>query len=84
MLASAFGYESVVKTLLNNGAEINYQNKGGQTALMWASKRGRVMSVKVLLDSGADINFKNSKGDTALSVAKTEAIAQLLLAAGAK
>ena len=58
LIWSAFhGYESVVRLLLNYGANINQGDNRGFTALMAAAQNGYESTVRLLLDKGADINL---------------------------
>ena len=54
------GHLGIVKILLNNGADINLQGSGGQTALAMASYEGHSDIVKHLLDNGADVLLHDS------------------------
>lgn len=47
-----------VKTLIRSGADINSEDKGGVTALMWAAKNGHLEIVKELLKFGVSIRMK--------------------------
>ena len=47
-----------VKTLIRSGADINSEDKGGVTALMWAAKNGHLEIVKELLKFGVSIRIK--------------------------
>lgn len=51
------------------GADVNYQNGDGRSALMRAAKRDRKDVVQVLIDNGADVNLTDNKGKTALMAA---------------
>ena len=56
-MASEYGYETVVKQLLENGAEVNAQlGRHLGTALYMASRAGPEAMVKLLLGNGADVN----------------------------
>lgn len=48
--------EGAVETLLKFGADINFRNRRGETALYMASKRNRLKNVQTLLKYGFDIN----------------------------
>ena len=77
---------NIVKTLLDRGADVNYQDTDSSTALMWASKAGLKEITSLLLKAGADINVRSNKGDTALIFASHgghKEIVPLLLKAGA-
>lgn len=52
-----------ISLLIEAGADVNYQNKGGLTALHYASvsMRPNAMEImKILIDAGADPNLKDS------------------------
>jgi hypothetical protein len=55
--------------LLASGADVNYSDSHGWTALMFASENGHVVVVKKLLGAGADVNYSGSYGWTALMLA---------------
>ena len=57
--------------ILQNGANPNVADKGGLTALMWASQNGKPDLVRALLQMGANANAVNKKGQTALYLAMT-------------
>lgn len=56
--------------MIENGADINLQNKNGNTLLLIASASGH-QSVKSLLAKGAKCNIANNKGQTPLYMAGT-------------
>ena len=78
----------MVELLLKVGADANTVLPGGETALMTASRTGKVGAVKALLAAAADVNAKESKfGQTALMWAAAEGHAETvdaLVAAGAQ
>jgi len=85
--AAWLGKVEEVKTLLDHGADINFQDKFGDTALMIVSSKGNTEMVKILLDHGADVNLQDKFGDTALKHASRKGhnrVMELLKAAGAK
>ncbi len=55
-----------VYALLNKGATINADDEDGQTALMFAARKGYMDMVQILLDNGADVKAKSQYGATAL------------------
>lgn len=63
--AALFDKPEMVKTLIEAGADLNFQNKEGSTALITAAFFGRPAIVKILLDNGADKTIKNKYGATA-------------------
>lgn len=63
--------------LLDGQADINAQDGQGNTALMWAAKKGDTIIIKMLLEYKADQSIRNLKGKNALTFAmlsKVEAI----------
>jgi ankyrin repeat protein len=76
-----------VKSVLDQGADVNAKDIDGWTALMYASLNGYADIVKYLIDHGADINVKNKYGETALLLASKhdyQDIVALLESHGAK
>ncbi len=56
--AAGLGELELAKALLERGAEINYQDTEGWTALHWAARAERVGIVKYLISKGADVNLQ--------------------------
>ncbi|WP_339041993.1 ankyrin repeat domain-containing protein [Spiroplasma endosymbiont of Apeira syringaria] len=50
-----------LKVLLENGADVNYEDQDGNTSLMLAAESGFLEVVKVLLENGADVNYESQK-----------------------
>jgi hypothetical protein len=89
MKAAANGNQNAIEELLSSGANINVQDQGGQTALMYVCRSAKPSAavVKLLLASGADVNVRSHSGYTALLWAQTKndrEIIRLLKNAGAK
>jgi len=60
----------MINTLLKAGANPNFQDSDGNTALIDAIEFNQTADViEALLKAGADINLKNKKGETALVIA---------------
>lgn len=82
-IACSRGHCSVVKLLLEKGAEVNVTCTGDfRTPLMTASYNGRKDVVQILLEAGADYDFQDRLGNTALSDCasrKFEAIESLII-----
>lgn len=57
---------SLTQLLLDNGANINYQNKAGNTTLMFSAENPRVF--KFLIERGADWTLENHEGETVLDI----------------
>jgi hypothetical protein len=78
---------SVVRFLLEHGADINAQSRSGWTPLHQASCYGALEVVRLLLEHGADVEAKDNDGDTALQVAADrgyDKVVELLREHGAK
>ncbi len=59
-------------------AYINAQDNYGDTALIVASRCGKIHVVRALLNKGADMGIKNSRGQDAASVASSNRIRAIL------
>lgn len=64
--ACRLGHHNAALLLINFGANINYQNDKGWTALMLANDKGHAFCVQVLLDNNANMDLVCLKGSTAL------------------
>jgi hypothetical protein len=82
IVAAAGGQEAMVRMLLQRGAGVNLQGRGGVTALMIAAAfKGHTTIVQALLDAKADASLQDTNDTTALMLAehyKHAATAQLL------
>ncbi|MBE6449569.1 MAG: ankyrin repeat domain-containing protein [Alphaproteobacteria bacterium] len=59
-----------VRRLIAEGVDINAVDEHGNTALMYAAKKGFSLTIEALVKAGADVNFQKSEvGITALSFA---------------
>ena len=58
-----------VQCLLDIGANVNYQDDDGVTALMWAVGVNNIDIIHQLLQAGADVHIQGKNGVTALMVA---------------
>lgn len=84
IVACAYGYEDIVKYLLNiPGIDINAQNMEGYSPLISTAWNGRINIVKLLIQAPElDVNAQNDEGITALmgtALNGTTDIANLLL-----
>lgn len=60
-----------IEKLLDQGADINFKDKEGKTALHWACTYGHFKAVETLIYNGADIHARDYMGSTPLhAVAK--------------
>jgi uncharacterized protein len=81
-----------LKLLIDTGANLDWEDYAGNTAIMWAVRLGHTEIMNLLLNhdstqnTKADVNKQNNNGETAVMVAvqqgRSEAL-QLLLQAGA-
>jgi ankyrin repeat protein len=69
MAASHRGSLETVRVLVNKGADVNFQNNAGQTALYTAAMKGANDVVRFLLDSGANVNIQSNNGNTPMHAA---------------
>jgi ankyrin repeat protein len=60
---------SVLRLLLEHGADVNAQNQIGLAPLHWASLNGALEGVRLLLEYGADVEADCKDGKTALQCA---------------
>lgn len=75
-----------IRTLLEQGADVNAPQVDGMTALHWAAYRDDLEAAKLLLKAGADVAATNRYGVTPLPLACTNgnaAMVELFLEAGA-
>lgn len=86
-IAISFFNFSGVKILVERGADLELQDKKGDTALTLATMEANLLNiVDYLIAKGANINHQNNQGSTALMLAvidSNEAVVQRLLNAGA-
>ena len=90
---SQAGYETIVRALIEAGADVNKAMINNSTPLIVAAQNGQEAVVRTLLDAGAYVNQKAVGGETPLSVATTPisnvdqgdhaAVVQILRDAGA-
>ncbi len=96
LLTACHGSGELVEALIAEGAQVNAQNKDGETPLILAVLRAAAFNgrlrrrflgiISALLQKGADLNPKDRTGRTALDwalVLGQEDIAALLLESGA-
>ena len=60
------GYIRLIQVLIQNGANVNVQNKYGKTAIHLANQYGHKDCIETLLRAGADVSIQNIYGRTAL------------------
>uniref|UniRef100_A0A2K5PW53 Euchromatic histone lysine methyltransferase 1 n=1 Tax=Cebus imitator TaxID=2715852 RepID=A0A2K5PW53_CEBIM len=68
-LAAKKGHYEVVQYLLSNGQmDVNCQDDGGWTPMIWATEYKHVDLVKLLLSKGSDINIRDNSTPKAINV----------------
>lgn len=67
--ASTLRDGTIVKMLLENGADVNSKDYCGMTALHVAASRGHEAAVRLLLENGADINAQDGRHSSPLHLA---------------
>ena len=67
-VAISIGWQEAISMLISRGANVNVQDKHGDTPLIVAREASdrNLDVIKVLLDSGADVNHINHNSNTAL------------------
>src|SRR5262249_59703013 len=68
-MAIAANDSSMVKKLLDSGADVNAKFGDSSTVLMGAAQAGQIEIVRALLAAGASVNAQTRDGTTALLVA---------------
>ena len=84
--AAACGDILTVQLLLRKGADPNYRDRDGWSAIHWAAEEGHLEIVRLLLNEGANINAVSSYGTSPLHCAANggqKNIVSLLLQQGA-
>lgn len=84
--ASFFDNTSLLRLLINGGANLDICNSRENTALMHASYLGFTNIVRILIDAGCNLNSQNRYGDTALMLSTLQGyldISKLLINNGA-
>lgn len=87
MIAAEQGLTDCIRQMLARGANVNWQNGAGTTALLEAVRNGRKNAATLLIEAGADVNVMDTNKQTPLLAALENgnyAIALLLLGHDAK
>ncbi len=67
MKAAGYGEWKKVRSLIKQGANVNFRTDENWTPLIKAAKHGSYKTVKILLDNGADVNVRTDKNKTAVT-----------------
>ncbi len=70
MANAAQGNVTAIKTLIEQGAEVDAKDENGRTALMYAVEQNRTAAAQVLLARGVNVQVKDKFGMTSLKKAK--------------
>lgn len=63
------GFEnSVMISMIENGANVNLVKDGNDSILMKSIKQNRFQLCCALIKGGADVSYKNTKGETAFDI----------------
>ncbi|MFL2911076.1 MAG: ankyrin repeat domain-containing protein [Limisphaerales bacterium] len=63
------GKIETMKWLINNKADIEFQNNLNWSPLHWATRNGQIQSVRLLLENNAKVNLQGNLNQTALHLA---------------
>jgi len=72
--AANSGQDDSVVTLLDQGADIDYQSDDGWTPLVEASVMGNTSTVKLLLERGANVNLTDNYNRSALNLSASDGL----------
>ena len=59
--AASFGYEAVVRVLIDSGADVNKADNEGRTPLRFAASNGHEAVARVLIDAGVDVGRSRAR-----------------------
>jgi hypothetical protein len=86
-IAALCGKVEMVRSLLEEGVEVDLRDAMNMTPIQWAASRGREDVVQLLLEEGADVTTKDSQGTTPLHQAASggnESVVKALLQGNAE
>lgn len=82
--AAIAGNTSIIKLLIEKGANINCNSHDSKTPLHCACEGGHIGIIEMLLQNNAHVNAKTNDGRTPLDCAKNDAVKELLMQHGGK
>ncbi|KAL8635513.1 MAG: hypothetical protein Q9228_007000, partial [Teloschistes exilis] len=65
-VAAWFGLSNLIPRILEQGLDVDSEDRSDQTPLMFACRRGHPQTVAALLDRGASVNLRSQSESTAL------------------
>ena len=71
-LAAENGHDSLVRNLILQGVNVNYQDANGDSALHFAASSNHILCGILLVEAGADLRLKNRDSRTPLDLASKE------------
>ncbi|SNX85263.1 related to HOS4 - subunit of the Set3 complex [Melanopsichium pennsylvanicum] len=77
-LACIRGYDDVARQLLDLGADVDLQDRAGNTALHFASAWGHTSLVQLLIERGCSLAVKNLEGSTPSDYAYSNSVKEAL------
>lgn len=72
------GFDDVARQLLDLGADVDLQDRVGNTALHFASAWGHVSLLQLLIERGCSLAVKNAEGSTASDYAYSHSVKEAL------
>ncbi|MFA5990622.1 MAG: ankyrin repeat domain-containing protein [Candidatus Doudnabacteria bacterium] len=69
--AAFYGNTTLLKWCIENGANINFQDRGGWSALHFSAQEGRLDVAQILIENKADVNSQNEHGNSIIMTALT-------------
>jgi len=78
LAAAASGNAAKLRELLLQGADIEYRDADGRSALLLATRAGAVEAARVLIEAGADVNAKDNIQDSPYLYAGAEGPLEIL------
>lgn len=85
IIAADQGFDEIVKTLIIKGAELEFKDQQGYTALARAAKNGHLTTLKILINAGAKVNVYPEGQSVLMHVVEKNnmLLSQIIIAAGA-
>ncbi len=75
--AAAGNYNSIVRTLIENGANVNVKQQAGVTPLHTAAQNGNLELLILLLENGAETNVRMEGGKLPADLAREKGFAEI-------